>query len=227
MKKRTLLIICVLAMLISGVISYIVLLGPFSYAYKDTYKDIATDTATKPVIYLYPEKEIGVNVKLNYNGKLTCTYPKYDSSWNVIATPDSKIFFEGKEYNYLYWEGEADTNWDFSKGFCVKGEDTAEFLEWALKEQGLNRKEANEFIVYWLPRMEHNSYNIVSFQTATYTENAELQISPQPNTMIRIFMTWTQTDNYTEIQPQEFITPERNGFTMVEWGGCETNQKVE
>ncbi|MBR5474290.1 MAG: hypothetical protein IKU83_02650, partial [Lachnospiraceae bacterium] len=35
---------------------------------------IATE---KPVIYLYPETEMEVLVKLDYEGELTCTYPLY------------------------------------------------------------------------------------------------------------------------------------------------------
>lgn len=31
--------------------------------------------AAKPVIYLYPEEETAVTVKLDYAGALTCTYP--------------------------------------------------------------------------------------------------------------------------------------------------------
>ena len=34
-------------------------------------------TSEKPVIYLYPEKETRVNVKLDYDGTLTSTYPFY------------------------------------------------------------------------------------------------------------------------------------------------------
>ena len=74
-------------------------------------------------------------------------------------------------YNYLYWEGETYAQYDLSKGFCVKGEDTAAFLEDALEQLGLTRREANEFIVYWLPLMEHNPYNKISFQTDIYTDN--------------------------------------------------------
>ena len=33
----------------------------------------------------------------------------------------------GKTYNYLYWEGESDTRYDLSQGFCVRGEDTAAY----------------------------------------------------------------------------------------------------
>ena len=101
----------------------------------------------KPVIYLYPEQEQEVSVRLDYDGKLTCTYPAYDDGWNVTAAQDGTITDEsGQEYNYLYWEGDSNQEYDFSEGFCVAGENTAEFLEDALVRLGLTRREANEFI---------------------------------------------------------------------------------
>ena len=42
----------------------------------------------KPVIYLYPEEETEVTVKLDYNGTLTSTYPAYGDGWTVTAQPD-------------------------------------------------------------------------------------------------------------------------------------------
>ncbi len=180
------------------------------------------NVAYKPVIYLYPEKETGVSVKLNLNGELTCTYPEYKDGWKVTATPDGTLTGEnGQIYNYLYWEGETYAQFDFSKGFCIKGEDTATFLEEALEKIGLNRKEANEFIVYWLPMMEQNPYNIISFQTDRYTDAAQLEVTPTPNTLIRVFMSWHKSDSFVEIPEQTLSTPERNGFTVVEWGGSE------
>ena len=75
----------------------------------------------KPVIYLYPEQEEEVSVRLDYDGKLTCTYPEYDDGWHVTAAPDGRITDEnGQEYNYLYWEGETEQEYDFSEGFCVQ-----------------------------------------------------------------------------------------------------------
>ena len=111
--------------------------------------------------------------------------------------------------------------YDFSEGFCVKGEDTAAFLEKALAELGLTRREANEFIVYWLPIMEQNPYNIISFQTENYTEAAKLTVSPEPDTMLRVFMAWKAAEEYTELTGQRLTAPERTGFTVVEWGGTE------
>ena len=178
--------------------------------------------AYKPVIYLYPEVETEVSVKLILDGKLTCTYPAYNTGWNVTAAPDGTLTdAKGQTYNYLYWEGETNAQWDMTKGFCIKGEDTAAFLEDALEKLGLNRKEANEFIVYWLPIMEQNPYNIISFQTAVYIDAAELQIDPAPDTLIRVFMAWKATDAFVELPEQKLTTPERFGFSVVEWGGTE------
>ena len=178
----------------------------------------------KPVIYLYPKEETEVSVKLDLDGKLTCTYPAYQGIWQVTAAPDGTLTDQnGQTYNYLYWEGETQTQWDMTKGFCVKDEDTAAFLEQALEKLGLNRKEANEFIVYWLPQMERNPYNIIAFQTDVYTQAAQLQIDPAPDTLIRVFMTWQASENYVNLEAQELIAPQRTGFTVVEWGASEVN----
>lgn len=178
-------------------------------------------TSAKPVIYLYPEQKEEVSVKLEYDGKLTCTYPEYDNGWKVTAFPDGRLMDEeGILYNYLYWEGDTHTEYDFSEGFCVAGEDTAKFLEDALAKLGLTRREANEFIVYWLPMMEQNAYNLISFQQEAYTDHAKLVVSPEPETMIRVFMAWKPLEEAIEIQEQELDAPKRTGFTVVEWGGC-------
>ena len=178
--------------------------------------------AYKPVIYLYPEEETKVSVKLNLEGQLTCTYPVYEDGWEVLASPDGTLKDgKGQTYNYLYWEGETLIQYDLSKGFCVKGTDTAVFLEDALEKLGLTRKEANEFIVYWLPLMEQNPYNIISFQSDIYTDAAQLEVVPVPDTVIRVFMAWQACEEYVELPEQELNAPERNGFTVIEWGGTE------
>ena len=175
----------------------------------------------KPVIYLYPEAETDVTVRLDYVGDLTCTYPAYDGAWRVAAAPDGTLTDEnGQTYRYLYWEGTSGTDYDFSTGFCVAGEDTAAFLEDALAQLGLNREEANEFIIYWLPQMQDNAYNLISFQQETYTDAAKLTITPQPDTLLRVFMAWKPLTKAVEIAPQTLTAPERTSFTAVEWGGA-------
>ena len=46
-------------------------------------------------------------------------------------------------------------------------------------------------------------------------------ITPAPDTLIRVFMTYKASENYVELSAQELTAPSRTGFTVVEWGGTE------
>ena len=183
-------------------------------------EDCFAQTSAKPVIYLYPREETNVDVTLDYDGRLTCTYPKYTGGWSVTARPDGTLIDEaGQTYNYLYWEGEDRNEYDFSRGFCVAGADSAAFLADALARLGLDRREANEFIVFWLPQLEENPYNLIAFQTDAYTDHARLTVTPEPDTVLRVFMAWKPLSAPVEIEAQTLTAPAREGFTLVEWGG--------
>lgn len=179
-------------------------------------------TSAKPVVYLYPESEAEITVTLDYDGQLTCTYPAYNGSWTVTARPDGTLTgADGQTYNYLYWEGIDRIQHDFSQGFCVPGDETAAFLEDALAQLGLTRREANEFIVYWLPQMEANPYNLIAFQFNTYTDHARLTIAPEPDSLLRVFMAWKRLESPIDLPEQVLDSVARAGFTVVEWGGAE------
>ena len=176
----------------------------------------------KPVIYLYPETQTDVTVTLDYAGALTTTYPAYQNGWEVTAYPDGTLInrADGKEYSYLFWEGKSTAEYDLSEGWCVPGDETAKFLQETLAEIGLTPREYNEFIVYWLPRMEDNPYNLITFQREAYTASAKLTVTPAPDSLLRVFMAWTPLDEPVEIDPPEITPFAREGFTVVEWGGA-------
>lgn len=178
----------------------------------------------KPIIYLYPEEEQEVKITLGKPENLTCTYPKYEDSWNVIAKPNGDLIDinTGRNLYALYWEG-LDSNAEVKKdGFVIKGEDSIKFLEEKLEILGLNEREAEEFIVYWLPKLEANKYNYIRFETREeIEEDMPLVIEPVPTTVIRIVMNFKGLDEYMEVEEQELVAPVREGFTVVEWGGTE------
>ena len=179
----------------------------------------------KPVIYLYPEEVTEVSVTLDVAGEMICTYPVYGDGWQVTAYPDGTLTDgEGKTYTCLFWEAEGENTFDLSKGFCIPGADTAAFLEESLTALGLNARERNEFIIYWLPRMEGNPYNLIAFQNEAYTDQAGLTITPQPDSLLRVFMAWKPLDKAVDIEPQELTPFVRQGFTVIEWGGAEINK---
>ncbi len=179
--------------------------------------------AFKPVIYLYPTETADISVRLRLDGALTCSYPDYGTGWQVTARPDGTLYDkrDGNEYSYLYWEGALGAEWDMTKGFVVKGSDTAEFLREKLSYMGLTPREYNEFIVYWLPLMQNNKYNFITFQTEAYTSAAQLEVFPAPDSMLRVFMVYRPLDEPVETEEQELPTFERKGFAVVEWGGAE------
>lgn len=181
----------------------------------------------KPIIYIYPEDTTDVEVVLDYDGKLTHTYPKYNSGWKVKACPDGTLIDDdGKEYYSLYWEGEPRTDLAIEDGFIIPGDQTIPFLEKTLSELGLNRKEANEFIIYWLPQMENNPFNFIHFSSDEYEKIAELKITPTPETFIRIMMVFKPLIESMDIKKQDItsLRKERKGFTVVEWGGQELQE---
>lgn len=182
--------------------------------------ELKPGVAYKPVIYLYPTEETKIFVYLDYSGTLTHTYPTYSNGWNVTAYPNGSLIDDnGKEYPYLFWEGESDIEYDLSKGFCVPGQQTEQFLRNRLDFMGLNQKETEDFIDFWIPFMEKNPYNKISFQTTAYTDNAKLTVYPEPDSTLRIYMVFQPLNEFVEVEDQALIEFERTGFTLVEWGG--------
>lgn len=220
-KKLKLLIWLGVVILITWIVYYFIyVLISINMANMATSGELA-----KPVIYLYPEEETEVNVKLGNEENITCSYPKYKTGgWNIIAKPNGDLIDldTGRKLYSLYWEGINTLNSRIDEGFVVKGEDTSKFLEEKLEILGLNYKEIEEFIIYWLPKLESNKYNYIRFQDEEeINQNMPLEITPMPDTVIRVVMEWKGLDKYIEIPEQELITPKRNGFTVVEWGGTE------
>lgn len=182
--------------------------------------ELEEEVAYKPVIYLYPTQKTNISVSLDYNGVLIHTYPVYSNGWNVTAYPDGTLVDNnGIEYPYLFWEGKNNFEYDMTKGFCVSGRKTERFLRDKLSFMGLNEKELNDFIEFWIPFMEKNPYNQISFQTANYTENAKLIVNPKPDSILRVFMVFQPLDEFVEIEEQMLNEFKRTGFVLVEWGG--------
>lgn len=180
----------------------------------------------KPIIYIYPTENTDVTVKVSNLEDLTTTYPKYDNGWKVKALTDGTLIdSNNKKYYALYWESKSNVKNPIKKdGFVIKGEDTASFLEEKLEILGLNYKECNEFIMYWLPRLENNKYNYIRFQTMDeINNNMKLSINPKPDTLIRVRMEYKALDTKISIKEQQLKAVERQGYTVVEWGGTNIN----
>lgn len=179
----------------------------------------------KPIIYLYPTEDTEVSVRLKYSDNITVSYPKYTTGWNVLAKSDGNLIdlSTNRKLYSLYYESTSAEKFKVEEdGFVVKGEDIIAFLEGKLAILGLNERETEEFIIYWLPKLECNEYNYIRFATIDeINKSMPLDINPNPDTIIRILMTYKGLNKPIEVKEQKLETPKREGFVAVEWGGTE------
>jgi hypothetical protein len=179
----------------------------------------------KQIIYLYPKTEMKITVELGNPHLTTCSYPQYDSPWKVLASPNGhlKDLKTGRNLYALYYESQAATKCAMTDcGFVIPRENTVDFLEEKLEILGLNEYEAEEFIVYWLPRLQQNEYNYIRFATQEeIANNMPLYVNPAPDTTIRVCMYFKGMDAPTTVSEQILNKVTRHGYTVVEWGGCE------
>lgn len=245
-KKPILLIILVLSLLFGASVysseihhaSYIIGGEEYKMRVYDGYTKNTTNTTTtpsfrlldneimsgKPVIYLYPEKEMDVQVKVYPVGGLSKTMPDHGDGWFVRAGIDGVIYnYENsRNYPYLFWEGFGyKDDMRPKKGFVIKQEDLEFKMEELLAKAGLIEKEIDDFMEFWFPRMPSSPYVFLTFVPKEMQDKiAPLDITPQPDTVIRVFMDYFPLEDNIEIEEQKIETPERNGFTVVEWGGA-------
>ncbi len=185
------------------------------------------ECVTKPVIYLYPEQKTELDLKLHFKGDLTYTYPKYDKKWEVTAYPNGKIEVDGSQYNYLFWDGKMPRK-SLRSGFAgegsiVMGNECEAFLSASLDALGFNPQEKQDFLTYWVPQMiEHERMFVRFYVDENYDETiGGITISPKPDNMLRVYMVVEPTQHQICIPPQKqaFKKLNREGFTMLEWGG--------
>ena len=175
----------------------------------------------KPILYLYPEKKTKVNVSFEHPEYLETTYPKFNKSWDVVAYPNGDLYDNNNKYYYgLYWDEKKVHAVDFHEGFYVDKEHAIDFLEEKLSFIGLNDKERNEFIMYWLPILEKNKKNLVYFELTEEREKVNaIKITPKPDSLLRIVIHVKKVDKKMAIKEQQLPAFKRYGFAAVEWGG--------
>lgn len=182
----------------------LIAIGVPYYIYQSSHISISE----KPIIYLYPKEDTQVSVKLGNEDKITCSYPIYTSGgWSVLAKPTGDLIDlnSGRNLYSLYYE--CDNSEQFSMkndGFVVESEKLVEFLEEKLSILGLTEREAEEFIVYWLPRLQANKYNYIRFATMEeINQNMPLEFSTNPDTLIRVLMTYKPLEHPIDVEEQQ------------------------
>ncbi|MFO0920084.1 MAG: hypothetical protein U0451_00220 [Candidatus Saccharimonadales bacterium] len=175
----------------------------------------------KPVVYLYPTTPTEVSVKVGADVKVSD--PHYDpkSGWKVFALPNGQLNVNGLSYGSLFWEGPGYGKYPaIAAGTVVPSAQAEKTIRSQLFEQGLNSSEAQDFLNYWVSKIPNKPYvRLTWFNTSQVDRLAPLQVSPKPDTIIRVFLDMDGLDKPISIPTQKLSTLERKGFTLIEWGG--------
>jgi hypothetical protein len=186
----------------------------------------------KPVIYLYPQSPQFVSVSVTSTGHIVVSDPHYpQGGWNnVLANPDGNLSYNGKVYSELFYETDVTTFEKPNKGIIISKNNLTESLEGILTKLGLQSNEKEEFLSYWLPRLQQFNSPYIYFSLLDRSVKNRIDnvaITPKPDTQIAFiayFKPITDPNGYDtslSLPP----TPVRKGFVSVEWGGVIDNDK--
>ena len=187
----------------------------------------------KPVIYAYGEAGTTFNIAIETEATITFTYPNLDNNWKLTIATNGMLEDKNKQqYPYLFWEGDM-KNLNFQQsesqiiGNIVERKNTIAYLEEKLEQLGFNANEKTDFIIFWAPLMEQHDKTFVQFLVdEDYNDISTMEITPQPNNIRRVYILFTDAkemeDHFID-QPLNFTGFDRNGFTILEWGGTELN----
>jgi len=171
----------------------------------------------KPAVYLYPTEKLNITVKVVINGSIINSKPKYNEGWDVMGEPNGII---NGTYDYLFYEARLNKLLLPSEGWIVKYENLNNWFKVYLSKLGLNSKEITQFKDYWLKELPKAKYYEIKLLDDTFLkENMDLQIYPKPTTLIRRNLYFKPHNSTITLQEPYIVSPERKGFTVVEWGG--------
>uniref|UniRef100_UPI00321779CC hypothetical protein n=1 Tax=uncultured Draconibacterium sp. TaxID=1573823 RepID=UPI00321779CC len=172
----------------------------------------------KPNIYIYPERELQLDVSINFprGGAVTLSIPEYGNGWSISVDTFGKI---DDKYDYLFYESEQPDVCQMNKGWSIKQDSLTMFFTQNLKEYGFKGREIDDFIEFWIPRLKDSEYYQVYPQTNTIIDSViELTFSEMPDNILRLFYLIEESNANTSLQVPQINAFKREGFFVTEWG---------
>ena len=197
-----------------GIICLIILTGTQSC--KPDKKD---RMVYKPNIYIYPTEKTELVVKINFpiGGELETTIPEYGNGWNITVDTTGII---NDVYTYLFYESNQPDVWQRNYGWFVNSENLDSFFRANLSEYGFKGHEIDDFINYWIPRLDSFSNYAIYPQTKKLIDEViRLEFSIQPDRILRLFYVIDRQDQSPEKLKEPTIESfARKGYFVTEWG---------
>lgn len=200
---------------------YATFLTPFQSCEKENDDENDTTMVEKPNIYLYPEENIQLSVKLNFpkGGKIVTSIPKYDNGWNIFIDSTGII---DNHHTFLFYESQQPNVWQKKNGWIIKQKELESFFRDNMTEYGFKGQEIEDFIDYWIPKFTDFEYYTIYPQLSDLIDTViELRFSKSPDNVMRLFYVikgFSKVPNLDLKQPSINTVFKRENFFITEWG---------
>ena len=128
------------------------------------------------------------------------------------------------KYPYIYWDGVqlAKPLPNKQVGFHVKRDDIVSFLTAQADVFGMNTNEKKEFVRYWSKQMQDTDwkyFRVYFLQNEEVDNYLPISVNPVPKNSNRLQIIIRKAEKRAKIEEQKLIPFNRDGYTLVEWGG--------
>jgi len=175
----------------------------------------------KPNIYLYPEKEMDINVKVLFpnSGEVVVSEPFYDYSEGWDVTVDSKGRIDNK-WEYLFYESKQPDFCQYESGWVVPQSDLEPFFRKNMSDVGFAGREIEDFIEWWIPLLKDYPYYAIYPQFDQQIKKMTLlSFSVNPDSLLRYrYSIEGLSENIELTTPEAIVSFNREGFVVTEWG---------
>lgn len=173
----------------------------------------------KPNIYIYPNEKIDLSLKIYFpiGGEIVTSIPEYGKGWEIKVDTNGLI---NNTYSYLFYESTQPDVWQRQYGWIIKTDELESFFRKNMNDYGFKNNEIDDFIEYWIPRLNDYPYYTIYPQTKNLINSViTLDFSKQPDNLLRLFYV---VKGNNQIQ-DKLIEPtianfERTGYFVTEWG---------
>ncbi|HOT89399.1 MAG TPA: hypothetical protein PKZ43_00290 [Bacteroidales bacterium] len=192
---------------------------PFQGCDPDDDKCNNDSNVYKPNIYIYPNEQIQLTVKLDFpkGGRILTSIPEYGTGWDVLVDTNGII---NNTYSYLFYESTQPDVWQKKDGWIIKKEELESFFRKNMADYGFKGREIEDFIDYWIPLLDDYSYYSIFPQTKNIiNEVIQLNISKQPDNLLRLFyLIKGHNQLLYKLNEPTIEHFQREGYFVTEWG---------
>lgn len=199
---------------------------PFGRQIRLLRSDLLPPLACEPIIYLYAPEPTEISLRFGSSVRILESDPEYSDGWRVRADETGEIvdLRDGSTHPYLFWEGQSHLLPRLERGAVLSRAEVSGFLDQSLSKLGLVGSEIDDFKYYWLDKLTQSPYVAISFYDQAVVDAVyPIEITPDPDTSIRVLMDYQLLRTRIDLPPQNLPAnpPQRQGVTLVEWGGLE------